>query len=65
MPHWIFWTGIGFIIAGLISMGITLSGEGPPSFIDQLIDYNAGWIIIGIALVIFGLTIKVFKKTLK
>ena len=65
MTHWIFWTGIGFIIAGLVSIGITLGGEGPPSFIDELLNYNIGWMIIGLALVIFGLTNKVIKKTLR
>ena len=64
MAHWIFWTGIGFIIAGLVSIGITLGGEGPSWFIDELLDYSIAWIIIGLALIIVGLTNKVIKKKL-
>ena len=48
------WTGISFIVAGLISIGLAITGEGSPSFIEQIIGYGYGWIALGIGLIIFG-----------
>ena len=63
MTHWIFWTGISFVVAGIVSVGITLAGEGPPSLIEELFLSSIGWTITGIVLTIFGLIKKSNKKS--
>ena len=57
--RWIFWAGVGFIIAGFISFIITLGGQGPPSFIEELSGSSIGWIIIGAVLIVFSIIIKI------
>ena len=51
----IFWIGISFVIAGIVSFAITLGGEGPSNFIEELVDSSISWIIIGIVLTVFSL----------
>ena len=51
----VFWIGISFLIAGIVSFAITLEGEGPSSFIEELTGSSIGWIIIGISLIVFSL----------
>lgn len=60
--HWSVWFGISFVIAGFVSFVITLGGNGPPSFIEELFGSSISWIIIGIALIIFSVLKKVISK---
>ena len=46
--------GIGFLIAGGISFAITLGGEAPPSFKEEVSAYSIGWIIFGVGMVAFS-----------
>ncbi|KAF6245104.1 hypothetical protein [Nitrosopumilus sp. b2] len=60
--HWTLWIGIGFLIAGGISLGILLSGEGPPKFIEETSAYSYAWIIFGISLVSYSIIKRILKS---
>ena len=51
----VFWAGVSFVIAGFVSLALTLGGEGPSSFIEEVLGSSIGWIIIGIILILFSL----------
>lgn len=59
---WLLWTGIAFVVGGLTSLAITLGATGQLHFLEDLTSYSIGWIIIGVALIIFGY-LKKSKKT--
>ena len=61
MVHWLIWTGIGFIIAGTVSLAITFGGEGPQRLVEEFFGYSVAWIILGIALIIVGFVKKLRK----
>ena len=54
MVHWLFWTGVSFIIAGFVSMAITFGGEAPQRLIEEFFGYSVAWIIRGVVLAVFG-----------
>ena len=61
--HWLFWMGVGLIVSGIVSVGIILAGEGPPSFIQEVYVYSVGWIVAGVVLALAGIAKQlVFKN---
>lgn len=62
--HWTLWVGIGFLIAGGISLAILLAGEGPPSYIEETTTYSYAWIIFGVGLIAYS-TIRSILKSKK
>ena len=54
MRPWLFWAGVSFIIGGTISLALNLSVQSSLSMLEDLTGYSIGWIVVGIALIIFS-----------
>ena len=54
MQIWILWAGIGFIVGGIISWGLTAGILGTISLKEDLSGYSIGWILVGIILASIG-----------
>jgi len=54
MRTWLFWAGVSFIIGGTISLALNLSVQASLSMLEDLTGYSIGWIVVGIALIIFS-----------
>lgn len=55
VKSWIFWTGISFVIGGVVSLAINLSvGENFGMF-EDLKGYSFGWIVVGVGFIIYSM----------
>ena len=60
--HWTLWVGIGFLIAGGISLGILFAGEGPPRYIEETAAYGYAWMIFGGSLIVYSIIRRILKS---
>lgn len=62
--HWLSWTGLSFIVGGVVSLAMSLAIWDQLTYMEELTGYGgAGWIVVGVILFLFGLTRKKPKTT--
>ena len=64
MKTWFFWTGLSFIVGGLISLALSLGVQSSIDMLENLTGYAMGWIAVGIVLIVFNYVKQKKKKEL-